>query len=261
MPLSLRRRIALAALLLGAMPSAALGAAPHDLVGLSANRDQGQRNALLENFLAGPVTVRLWAEGKERQAITLTLSARETREVGPFSGQAELRAEAQPGAPLLLPPEQRLPYSFPLGRAQGWRITQGFGGSESHRSPANWHAFDIAALQGTPVIAARAGTVMQVVDAFTEGGTDARLKDRANLIRVLHEDGSMGLYAHIAPGSARVQAGDTVQAGSPLAAVGNVGWSTAPHLHFSVQINDGRELLSLPFTLLGPDGATLPPGV
>ncbi len=261
MPLTLRRPVALAALLLGTMCSAVLGAAPQDLVGLSVNREQGQRNALIENLLAGPVTVRLWAEGQERKAITLTLSARETREVGPFAGQAELRAEAQPGAPLLLPPEQRLPYAFPLGRAQGWRITQGFGGSESHRSPANWHALDIAAQQGSPVIAARAGTVMQVVDAFTEGGTDARLKDRANLIRVLHEDGSMGLYAHIAPGSARVQAGDTVQAGSTLAAVGSVGWSTAPHLHFSVQINDGRELLSLPFTLLGPDGVALPPGV
>jgi hypothetical protein len=100
---------------------------------------------------------------------------------------------------------------------------------------------------------------MQVVDTFTQGGTDAALKERMNLVRVLHADGAMGLYAHIAPGSARVQPGDGVQAGQVLAAVGSVGWSTAPHLHFSVQVNDGRELLSLPFRMSAPDGRDLDP--
>jgi murein DD-endopeptidase MepM/ murein hydrolase activator NlpD len=54
-----------------------------------------------------------------------------------------------------------------------------------------------------------------------------------------------------------VQPGDGVQAGQALAAVGSVGWSSAPHLHFSVQVNDGRELLSLPFRMSGPDGREL----
>jgi murein DD-endopeptidase MepM/ murein hydrolase activator NlpD len=98
---------------------------------------------------------------------------------------------------------------------------------------------------------------MQVVDTFTEGGMDEALKERMNLVRVLHADGSMGLYAHIAPGSARLQPGDGVQAGQALAAVGSVGWSSAPHLHFSVQANDGRELLSLPFRMSRPDGREL----
>jgi len=261
MPLTPLCRCVVLALALCAAPARAVGSAPNALVALSADRENGQRSALLENRLAGPVSVRLWAEGNERNAITLLLSALETRTVGRFEGQASLRLEAQPGAPLLLPPEQRLPYAFPLGRAQSWRVSQGFGGRESHRSPGNWHAYDLSAPEGTPVLAARAGTVMQVVDEFAEGGTDARLKDRANLIRVVHEDGSMALYAHLARGSARVALGTPVEAGTVLAAVGSTGWSTAPHLHFSVQVNDGRELLSLPFTLLGPDAVALPPGV
>jgi murein DD-endopeptidase MepM/ murein hydrolase activator NlpD len=36
-----------------------------------------------------------------------------------------------------------------------------------------------------------------------------------------------------------------------------VGWSSAPHLHFAVQFNDGRELLTLPFRMSAPDGSAL----
>lgn len=35
-----------------------------------------------------------------------------------------------------------------------------------------------------------AGPVMQVVDHFQAGGTDAALLERANVVRVLHADGS-----------------------------------------------------------------------
>ncbi len=224
-------------------------------------RTDGSRQALVRNRLAGPIHVRVHEAARPREVIEATLEAGETRAIGRFGGEGapDLRLEAQPGAPQLLPPGQRGVYAFPLPAASAWRLTQGFGGRASHRDAANFHALDFAAAQGTPVLAARAGTVMQVVDTFTEGGTDETLKERMNLVRVLHADGSMGLYAHIATGSARVQPGDGVQAGQALAAVGSVGWSSAPHLHFSVQVNDGRELLSLPFRMSGPDGLELAP--
>lgn len=225
-------------------------------------RADGMRQALVRNRLAGPIHVRIHDAAHPQRVFEATLETGETRVLGRFAGEGspDLRLQAQAGAPQLIPPLQRGIYAFPLPAGRGWRLTQGFGGRASHRDGANFHALDFAAAQGTPVLAARAGTVMQVVDAFTESGMAEGLKDRMNLVRVWHADGSMGLYAHIASGSARVQPGDRVQTGQVLAEVRSVGWSSAPHLHFSVQVNDGRELLSLPFRMAGPDGGLLPTG-
>lgn len=256
-------RVALTGLLVAPALLAAEASSSPAMAELSIERRaDGTREALVRNRLGGPIHVRLHDAARPRVVFEATLEAGETRALGRFAGEGspDLRLNAQAGAPQLLPPTQRGVYAFPLPAGGGWRLTQGFGGRASHRDAANFHALDFAAAQGTPVLAARAGTVMQVVDAFTEGGMAEGLKDRMNLVRVLHADGSMGLYAHIATGSARVQPGDVVQPGQRLASVGNVGWSSAPHLHFSVQVNDGRELLSLPFRMAGPDGAPLPTG-
>jgi len=254
--------LALLGLLAASMLPAAVRAQASAMAELSVERRaDGTRQALVRNRLAGPIHVRVHEAARPREIIEATIGPGETRALGRFDGEGapDLRLEAQPGAPHLIPPVQRGVYGFPLPAGSAWRLTQGFGGRASHRDAANFHAFDLAAVEGTPVLAARAGTVMQVVDTFTQGGTDEALKERMNLVRVLHADGAMGLYAHIAPGSARVQPGDGVQAGQVLAAVGSVGWSTAPHLHFSVQVNDGRELLSLPFRMSAPDGRDLDP--
>jgi murein DD-endopeptidase MepM/ murein hydrolase activator NlpD len=236
------------------------GAADVALAELSVERAaDGTRRALVRNRLAGPIHVRVHDAATPRAVVEATLAAGETRALGRFPGEGsgDVRLRAQVGAPQLLPPTPRGPFRFPLPAAAEWRLTQGFGGRASHRDPANFHALDLAAPLGTPVLAARAGTVMQVVDAFREGGTDDALKERMNLVRVLHADGSMALYAHIATGSARVRPGEPVDAGAVLAAVGSVGWSSAPHLHFAVQFNDGRELLTLPFRMSAPDGSAL----
>lgn len=253
-------RLAVLALFATACGATAAPADDTALAELSVERRaDGTRQAIVRNRLGGPIHVRVHDATRPREVFEATIGPGETRVLGRFDGEGapDLRLTAQPGAPQLLPATQRGPYGFPLPIDRAWRLTQGFGGRASHREAANVHALDFAAAQGTPVLAARAGTVMQVVDTFTEGGMDEGLKERMNLVRVLHADGSMGLYAHIATGSARVRPGDGVQAGQPLAAVGSVGWSSAPHLHFSVQANDGRELLSLPFRMSGPDGREL----
>lgn len=48
------------------------------------------------------------------------------------------------------------------------------------------------------------------------------------------------VLAHLQHGSARVAAGEVVQLGQPIAAVGDSGNSLWPHPHFHVQ--DGRKL-------------------
>ena len=91
-----------------------------------------------------------------------------------------------------------------------------------------FHAgIDIPADTGTPILAAADGTV-------TETGFDA---DRGHYLKLDHGDGLTTLYAHCS--SVDVTEGDTVRAGDTIAAVGNTGLSTGPHLHFEVR-QDGE---------------------
>ena len=82
---------------------------------------------------------------------------------------------------------------------------------------------DIPAKRGTPIEAAAAGTVVFA----------GRNKGYGNMVMIEHADGRRTLYAHAQ--KLFVQAGDTVAAGEPIAAVGSTGHSTGPHLHFEVR--------------------------
>ncbi len=62
--------------------------------------------------------------------------------------------------------------------------------------------------------------------------------------------GVFAFYAHMQPGSIRVQIGETVQAGEVLGLLGNTGNTDVAHLHF--QLADGPDVLtatSLPFVI------------
>jgi murein DD-endopeptidase MepM/ murein hydrolase activator NlpD len=73
-----------------------------------------------------------------------------------------------------------------------------------------------------------------------------------NFVRILHDDGTMGVYLHLQRGSVKVQEGQRVSLGQPLARSGNTGNSTGPHLHFVVQRNVGMALESIPFSFAQP---------
>lgn len=129
-----------------------------------------------------------------------------------------------------------------------FHISQGAGGDFSHNSPKGRYAVDIAMPVGTPIVAARAGTVLKVRD-----GQHARLPDPAgNYVRILHDDGSHSAYLHLKRGSVRVKVGQHVRVGSLLGQSGNTGRSTGPHLHFVVQKNVGDSLVSVPFRFSQP---------
>jgi len=73
-----------------------------------------------------------------------------------------------------------------------------------------------------------------------------------NFVRIMHDDGTMGVYLHLMQGSVKVREGQRVLPGSALALSGNTGNSTGPHLHFVVQRNVGLALESIPFDFAQP---------
>jgi hypothetical protein len=126
------------------------------------------------------------------------------------------------------------------GVAVGWpvrpgryTISQGPGGAFSHTG-INAHAFDFDVATGTDVIAARSGTVVLVIDGFGAGGDDISRADEANLVVVDHGGGTFDSYLHLDAGSIVVDVGDTVDSGKLLGKSGNSGYTSGPHLHFSV---------------------------
>jgi hypothetical protein len=146
-------------------------------------------------------------------------------------------------------------YSLPIDEQSDWHLGEGFHGGYSHDDLPNRYAVDLVAPEGSAVLAARSGIVMQTEDGFVEHGADRRkYADRANLIRILHDDGSMGLYAHLRAGGVLVRTGERVELGQHIGYSGNTGYSTGPHLHFAVQINNGMKLVSIPFRMVGPGG-------
>jgi murein DD-endopeptidase MepM/ murein hydrolase activator NlpD len=150
--------------------------------------------------------------------------------------------------------EPARPYRPPFPRGRGFFISQAFHGDSTHHDPQSTYAVDIAMPEGTPVCAARAGVVIEVANDYFENGLDvARYAARANLVRILHTDGTMALYAHLKLESARVVPGRRVEEGQVIAESGNTGYSSGPHLHFAVQKNEGLRLVSIPFLFRDAD--------
>lgn len=180
-------------------------------------------------------------------ALQRTLVAR----LGPRTA-AELWLDVTPGNPNAQPKD--VEYAYPL-RTPELRIEQGWGGVYSHSDEQNRHAVDFAAEIGTPVIAARAGTVMEVESDFERAGLDTEQYARsANFVRIVHDDGTMALYAHLKQDGVLVRAGQHVRKSEVIGFSGNTGFTTGPHLHFAVQANRGMKLESIPFRMFGPQG-------
>lgn len=145
-------------------------------------------------------------------------------------------------------------YLPPIAPNASFEISQAFGGSFSHTDDQNKYAVDIAMPVGTPVYAARAGIVLEADDDYFKGGDNKAYSSEANSIRILHDDGAMSIYAHLELEKAQVYPGLAVAAGQLIGYSGNTGFTTGPHLHFAVQVNQGMALVSVPFTFINQQG-------
>ena len=123
---------------------------------------------------------------------------------------------------------ERAPLSVVVPQASGVFPVQGaysFGDADMRfGAPRTGHTHqgqDIAAAEGTPVVAPVAGTVKVV--AYQAGGA-------GNYI-VLSGD---YVFMHLQDGSTLVREGDAVGAGERIASVGDTGEGEGPHLHFEI---------------------------
>ena len=112
----------------------------------------------------------------------------------------------------------------------GYSITTGWMGYSGHTGVD----FSGSGIAGKPVLAAKAGTVVTSTALKYANGN---YRSYGEYIVINHHDGTMTLYAHGAPGSRLVSAGQTVSQGQQIMSVGTTGNSTGYHLHFEVRVN------------------------
>jgi murein DD-endopeptidase MepM/ murein hydrolase activator NlpD len=151
------------------------------------------------------------------------------------------------------------PYRAPFAAAQSFPVTQAPPDAITHRDAGSRHAIDIAMPVGTAVHAAREGLVINVAHKFFRGGATQEVRDEANFVQVLHDDGTTAVYAHLQMNTVRVRPGQQVSRGEYIANSGNTGFSSGPHLHFVVLRNAGLKSESVPVTFAGPGGAGVTP--
>ena len=151
------------------------------------------------------------------------------------------------------------PYRAPFAAARSFPVTQAPPDAITHRDAGSRHAIDIGMPVGTAVHAAREGLVINVAHKFFRGGTTQEVRDEANFVQVLHDDGTTAVYAHLQMNTVRVRPGQRVSRGEYIANSGNTGFSSGPHLHFVVLRNAGLKSESVPVTFAGPGGAGVTP--
>lgn len=147
-------------------------------------------------------------------------------------------SQAQVGTGLAL-----VNHSLPVGKtiaglALSWpmvsfEITQPFGPSNVALEPPfgpykHFHTgVDLAAPLGTPVMAAAEGVVVAVGHTTTGYG---------NFVIIAHGGGIDTLYGHLLQTNAKV--GDHLVRGQLIGLEGSTGFSTGPHVHFELRVND-----------------------
>jgi LysM repeat protein len=103
----------------------------------------------------------------------------------------------------------------------------------SHRITQYYHwghsGLDVGDKTGNPIYAAEAGKVER--SGWSKG--------YGYNVVINHGNGIKTLYAHSS--KLLVSVGDSVSRGQTIALVGNTGWSTGPHIHFEVRVNEVRK--------------------
>jgi murein DD-endopeptidase MepM/ murein hydrolase activator NlpD len=133
---------------------------------------------------------------------------------------ADVRAiEKRKRGPSLMPAREEIPDIWPVAGI----ISQPFNAGASPE--ARHEGIDIIAESNALVLSAAKGIVI-------DAGQD---RDLGRFVKIDHDHGMQTLYGHLS--RSFVQAGDHVDKGTSIGAVGNTGNSFGPHLHFEILVN------------------------
>jgi murein DD-endopeptidase MepM/ murein hydrolase activator NlpD len=105
---------------------------------------------------------------------------------------------------------------------------------KSHRSDGsrNEHYY----CYGRPILAPGDGQVVDVKDGLPENKPGKfEANHPGNYLVIDHGRNEFSMMAHLKPGSIKVSVGERVVAGQQVAACGNSGRSSEPHLHYHLQ--------------------------
>jgi hypothetical protein len=125
--------------------------------------------------------------------------------------------------------DDQIAYDLPFETGKSFRLFQGYFGSFSHTDE---YALDFSMPEGTPVVAAREGKIVQIVIDNNQGCPSKDCQTYNNYITIMHPDGSYARYVHLQYKGAKLPLGSEVKRGDIIGYSGNTGWSSGPHLHF-----------------------------
>jgi murein DD-endopeptidase MepM/ murein hydrolase activator NlpD len=120
-------------------------------------------------------------------------------------------------------------YDLPFQKGKSFKLFQGYNGIFSHQGEKS---LDFTMPEGTEILAAREGTVVEVIQNNSMSCPRQECEKYNNYVTILHPDGSFSRYVHIKQNGSMFKPGDAVKKGDVIAQSGNVGWSSGPHLHF-----------------------------
>jgi len=204
----------------------------------------------LENFKASKPLPMVFELGPYAKLRVLELDIADRRKAASFGsryGWVMGRLSARHSNPL---------YRLPFAVGSRVQVSQGFNGGVTHQGLTRY-AVDFECPVGTKVYASRGGKVIAAESGHSKGGFDTRYGSEANYVIIEHDDHTLGKYYHLKQYGVMVRVGDSVRRGQFIAYSGNTGYSTGPHLHFSVSSvdPDSKNLpITLPFHFLSGRG-------
>lgn len=124
-----------------------------------------------------------------------------------------------------------VPELFPIKKGEYAKITSRYG--KEFKNPATnkitvHNGIDIKADEGVAVMATADGIIIKM----------EKHEGYGNLVIIDHGEGFQSLYAHLR--NFNTEKDRIVKKGEVIGYVGNTGYSTAPHLHFEIRLNDEK---------------------
>ncbi len=125
-------------------------------------------------------------------------------------------------------------------------------GEYAHENfPEIAHAIDFLLPIGTPILAARDGTVKKLKSDSDRYGLDKKFANDANYVAVKHDDDTFIEYVHLGKNQIVVQKGQNVKTGDLLGYSGLSGCMSEQHLHLNLFRIEGEKAVSLPLEIEG----------